>query len=760
MQKARAAMKPSPTAWDGAGLGVILLATAIAVFFFASYILVDFAWQKLPAYVVVTGALCLAGALAVSVLALLQHTGPLYRTALLVFAPFVLVVFPVGDDATGMLFGAAMLLLASTIGGSIAVLRAARWRFARQRAATTVLALGLAGVATGLYATFSDIDDPNPWLADYVQIDRTLPLPNPGLPGDYAVATLTYGSGSDRRDDFGADVDLVSRSVDGSKLIDNWDGLSGWLRTTYWGFDSSALPLQGRVWYPQDEGSGDGPYPLVLIVHGNHSMEDYSDPGYAWLGELLASRGIILVSVDENFLNSSVSASVDLFDERPGLEEENDARGWLLLQHLALWRDWNDEPGHAFAGRVDMERVALIGHSRGGEAVGIAAAFNGLARYPDDATLAFDFGFALRGVIAIAPVDGQYEPREKPTPIRNVSYFTIHGSMDGDVQSFDGTAQYTRVGFDGAGDFGFRASLFVEGANHGQFNTTWGRYDTGPFRAWALDLERIMPAEDQREVARVFFSAFLEIVLRGRVEYLPIFADVRHAAAWLPDRYYISQYSDSTYRVLADFEEDIDPETLTLPGGRLTTHALSKWYETANSIKYDELDTHAAVFAWDSRHSDETAWADFALPEDAIRARRDSVLVISLADAGVPTLPDGADAAGENGEDGEDDGAQQPLDWTVILRDGAGEEASLPLGSDALLYPQVRSIPRHAGFLESDDPAEVLFRRFSFPLTEFRRQNPRLDPARLAGLRFVFDRSEAGAVIVDDIALEHPRALP
>ena len=27
------------------------------------------------------------------------------------------------------------------------------------------------------------------------------------------------------------------------------------------------------------------PAPLVLVVHGNHGMADYSDPGYAYLGE-------------------------------------------------------------------------------------------------------------------------------------------------------------------------------------------------------------------------------------------------------------------------------------------------------------------------------------------------------------------------------------------------------------------------------------------------------------------------------------------
>ena len=38
-----------------------------------------------------------------------------------------------------------------------------------------------------------------------------------------------------------------------------------------------------------------------------------------------------------------------------------------------------------------MSRITLMGHSRGGEAVAVAAAFNTLSYYPDDATIKFDF---------------------------------------------------------------------------------------------------------------------------------------------------------------------------------------------------------------------------------------------------------------------------------------------------------------------------------------------------------------------------------
>ena len=44
--------------------------------------------------------------------------------------------------------------------------------------------------------------------------------------------------------------------------------------------------------------------------------------------------------------------------------------------------------------------------------------------------------------------------------------------------------------------------------------------DTQPFRGWSLDTSRLMPREAQRDVARVYFSAFFEIVFNDNLEYL------------------------------------------------------------------------------------------------------------------------------------------------------------------------------------------------------------------------------------------------
>jgi pimeloyl-ACP methyl ester carboxylesterase len=724
------------------------------VAFFVSYFIQDFTFQKLPAFIMPVGTSFLLGALAVLLLRLIGCLSGLYRLLLFMFAPFVMLIVAPGGMLQSIGFATALILIASFIGAGVAVMRRDGFRPQQQKVSIATLALGVLGLMAGLYAIFSDKESSNPLLDDYVLADRTLDLPNPGLPGDHEVLTLTYASGTDRRrPEYGADATLISRSVDGSKLIDNWDGLSGWLRTSYWGFDATELPLQARVWYPE----GDGPFPLVLIVHGNHSMEDFSDPGYGYLGELLASRGIIFASVDENFINSSIVDLVNMFEMKSGLEEENDARGWLLLEHLAQWRDWNTQPGHQFYNKVDIDRVALIGHSRGGEAVGIAASFNALARYPDDASQEFDFGFNLRGVIAIAPVDGQYQPRDKGTPIRDVNYFTIHGSMDGDVQSFEGTSQYSRVTFADDAERHFKASLYVTGANHGQFNTTWENLDTGVFSAWKLDLGGIMDGEAQRDIARVFFSAFLEVVLRDRREYLPIFADVRYAANWLPDTFYISQYATSAQKAIADFEEDIDPATMTLEGGRIETEHLSKWHETRITLKYDELDTHAGVYAWDPEFDDETGVVRFILPSDWTGTGSGTVLSASISDAGIDTLPDDweedeavDDDADDDSEDEED---EEPLDWTIELVDRSGQSASLPLSHDEVLYPLVQAVPRRASFLDSSDPEEILFRRFALPIDDFVVVNPSFDPASLASISFIFDRAEKGAIIVDDLSL-------
>ncbi len=94
-----------------------------------------------------------------------------------------------------------------------------------------------------------------------------------------------------------------------------------------------------------------------------------------------------------------------------------------------------------------------------------------------------------------------------------------------------------------------------------------------------------------------------------------------------------------------------------------------------------------------------------------------------------------------------------PLDWSIRLTDRNGISVSLSLSHDEALYPQVQAIPRRASFLDGSDSAEVLFRRFELPVGAFVAANMALDPAELARISFVFDRSKMGAIIIDDLSI-------
>ncbi|MGF1606227.1 MAG: alpha/beta hydrolase family protein [Rhodothalassiaceae bacterium] len=751
---------PSPRAWRvfahalwAAGtIGLLLMASALTSS--------GFARAPVLAFLTQTAFILLIGGAVLLALALVDTVPKRVRVPLVLALPFfVLMVFPIWGMPRGLVPGLALpLAIAIAAGATAAALAPGRSNSGRIFPAVLAVA-GATAALVILVQVMTANDAPNPAYADYALADRTLDLPDPGLPGTYAVRQFSYGSGEDRhRAAYGADIDWPARRVDGRKLLDGWEDWAGRARSDFWGFGPDALPLQGRVWAPE----GAGPFPLVLIVHGNHSMEDFSDPGYAYLGEHLASHGYILVSVDENFLNSSWGDDID--PRGGGLEEENDARGWLLLEHLTAWADWAATPDHPFYARVDMGRIGLIGHSRGGEAVATAAAFNPLAAYPDDATLTFDYGFDIGAVIAIAPVDGQYQPRRVDRPLKDVNYFVIHGSEDGDVDTFLGAAQFQRTAVSSE-PFRFKASLYVAGANHGQFNTGWGRTDAPMPWALFLDKQWIMAGEDQRRIAKIYFTAVLEAGLSGRTEWLALLRDPTAGAAWLPKTIYVADYVDSRSQIVAGYEEDLDP--LTATGGRITATHLTRWSETMLALKSGDLDTQAVELAWDRTVQDKTAAYAVVLDRPLDASGPDAAIRFVAAQSETDTTPkdwqppdvdddaktDADPAATATDED--KPAVPEPLDWTVELTDSAGRSARAPLSTDQPLYPLIRSRPVRWKALSDRADREVVLRRFALPVTAFTDRDADFDPARVQAIRFVFDRSAKGAIFVDAIGI-HP----
>jgi dienelactone hydrolase len=746
-----ATMLPGRIAWRGASRG--LLASTALVLALASW---DALAQPSPNVVSLLVTAAFVAFMAVVGLAFLllrwlaRTPSRLYIWAL--GASLALVV-PIFAAMASPIVAIGLVVASSLLGAGLASLGTTGWRslgWLRRALALGALVIGVAAVGVGTWGFLSDgrALEAVPNAALTATSLPQLDLPDPSRAGPFKVRTLTYGSRTDRRrPEFGPRVALRTKPVDASKLVERWDGRIGWMRTRYWGFDARQLPLQGRVWYPD----GAGPFPLVLAVHGNHQMEEFSDPGYAYLGELLASRGCIFVSVDENFLNSSFGDLIGVPDV--GLKEENGARAWMLLQHLRVWREWQTAPGNLFQGRVDMSRIGLIGHSRGGEAVAVAAAFNRLPYYPDDARVRFDFNFDIRSVVAIAPVDGQYKPGGTWTRPENVNYFVLHGSMDGDVESFHGSRVFERVRFtDGRPHF--KATLYIHGANHGQFNTVWGRSDNGWLGGRFLNLAGIMAPDDQRRIAKAFISAFLDATLHDRAGYSLLFRDWRRGRGWLPAAVYLQHFEDAADRRVATFEEDLDLTSTTIAGGRIESANLSDWKERELSIKWGSLDTRAVKLGWNRDEYAGVPSYTIRLPESGLDLAGDESLFFALADtAETPTMPEGRKDAAKKVKDEAKKAKkpEKPIDLTVELTDAAGAIVRMPLSSFGALQRQVEAqVPKFA-FLGHNARSELVFTNFELPLAAFAKANPGFDPRRLRQVRFVFDRTSKGVVALDDL---------
>ena len=378
----------------------------------------------------------------------------------------------------------------------------------------------------------------------YIVPSTTGVLQNPSLPGVYSHNVYFYASGSQRANPFPGETVIESNTADASGFLHGWSGN----RRRSLGFEPDALPLNAQVWMPV----GEGPFPLALIVHGNHIAGRRSDLGYSYLGEHLASRGIIAASVDQNFLNSSLFYDMIMLS---GLDRENAVRGFILLEHVHQWYEWSHDYSHQFYNKVDFESIVLIGHSRGGEAVALAAAFAELGHYPGNGNINFDFPFSINTAIAIAPTHQQYNPAGLEVYLTGVNYLVIHGGYDKDVSSFMGADMFNQVD---VSESGIKARVWMKHANHGQFNSVWGGRDLPGILALATNRRAIMSQEEQQQAAKVFISAFLEAALHGRYEYAALFRDFSYGAEWLPPALYYTAFADSSMLLLDSFDIGFD----------------------------------------------------------------------------------------------------------------------------------------------------------------------------------------------------------
>ena len=654
-------------------------------------------------------------------------TGVLALTALLAlqgtFVPMALlmalIVVPV-HAVLGSAFGAVIKALQSR--------RDPSGRATLRRAALT----GLALVAVVIYAV---------WLVWFLGPGSSAHLA--AAPPAAAVADATHTAGPDavellalgepgpyhvERSSYGLQTD----SVDISSLLPAAAGLDGRIRRRYWGFDETEVPLAGVVWAPQTGGRvGAESYPLVVMVHGNQPMHWRAELGYDYLGEQLASHGYIAVSVDQNFLNFSWLGEGYRRQEIP-------ARAWLLLEHLRLWRGWSADPASPWFDRVDLSQIALVGHSRGGEAVATAAFFNGLSAHPERPEIEFDFGFDIAGVVALAPSEGFYRPGGAAIDLEAVDYLLLHGGHDGDVALFMGLSQYERVS---VGADGFKALAYLYRGSHTGFSTTPAHADMSfPFGQLVNRAAQLDPAAQQR-LTRLYVTAFVEASLRGRRHARAVLQRPWFARQLIPDEWVLQRYRDGGRSVIADFDSDADPTTGSEIGVVFEGEGLDSWANQEVTLRAlgRQSGNRARAISWSAAATE--AHFSVGLPAaESSMFTSGGELLFSLADTRRPLPRQRLEA----------------LSIALQLTDRSGNSSRVALDSLQPLPPPLVIQYTKLGALERAlmQPQEAVLHSFRVPLEPAAAGGLRLDAIR--EIRFIFDPEQAGTILLDEIGYAPP----
>lgn len=236
---------------------------------------------------------------------------------------------------------------------------------------------------------------------------------------------------------------------------------------------NAAVTLQARgvLTYPQEKTT---PSPLILLVHGNHgscrqtdggtapscTYFERNDLGYQYLAENLASNGYVVASLDQDQLIAFQDGNAG-----KGMHQ----RRLLMAAMLDGLYDANAGPvpvdadhnlGSTMVGRIDMDRIGLMGHSRGGDATTSFLDFNRTRPAPGRR-------YDIRASIAVAPVD--YERRAP----YGTNFLSLLPACDGDVSNLQGARFFERGQYASPGDPFPKVQQYLLGANHNYFNSVW-----------------------------------------------------------------------------------------------------------------------------------------------------------------------------------------------------------------------------------------------------------------------------------------------
>lgn len=543
--------------------------------------------------------------------------------------------------------------------------------------------------------------------------------PDPGLPGTYAVTKDTFDLGN---------------------LAYKPDSFPNFVE------------LRGSVHYPTTLTGG--PFPLIVLLHGRHTTTYRTVPphitslswppatgyqsvisfdGYDYFARTMASHGYIVVSISCNAINAADASMAD---------RGMNARGQLVQKHLDMWNGYNTVGGvpfgTKFVGKLDMTRIGTMGHSRGGEGVIYNALLNKSLGSP----------YGIKAVITLAPVDFHRRVMNG-IPLLNIAPY-----CDGDVTSLSGVHFYDDARYNDTTDEAPKHSVLMMGANHNFYNTVWtpGSYIAGTSDDWSATMDPFCGASatgngrldtsEQKAAFNAYGSAFFRMYVGGDTTFAPILEvdDIHPPVSSKLDttQVYVSWHPGKSKRKDINRTDTVTTATVnnlsgtvtsasmvsaSICGGGLTMPSCSISTSTSKEPHRGTTTQNGmanAALRWKTK----TAMYTNEIPATYQNTTKHKSITFRASVNYAQTLPVGRD-----------------LDFTVQLEDSAGKTSNLKVSqfSGALFY--------QPGTSASVLP-KILFNTVKIPLVKFKGINQ----TKLRYIRFLFDVSDSGSVLISDLA--------
>ncbi len=515
-----------------------------------------------------------------------------------------------------------------------------------------------------------------------------------------------------------------------------------------------AVEVRGSVHYPT--GLSGGPFPVIVFLHGRHeTCYQTSNPsntngvwpcptgwqsitsyeGYDYAARTMASHGYIVISVSCNSINADDNSLADA-----GMN----ARGELMQHHLDLWNTYNTTGaapfGTTFVGKLDLQNIGTMGHSRGGEGVIFHALYNKSLGSP----------YGIKAVITLAPVDFLRKVMHD-IPLMNIAPY-----CDGDVSDLQGVHFYDDARYTDTMDLAPKHSVLMMGANHNFYNTVWtpGSYIAGGADDWddywggtdphckaTVTGNKRFDTTKQKAAFNSYAAAFYRMYVGKETQFAPILeADDRipPSSSLLDTTNVFVSFQPGRHRRLDINRADTNIADVTNSlGGAVTITSLTSPDICSGGLGM--LNCLTGVFAGQEPHrgsSTEPGAAQMRLRWNAPTNAYENA--VPAANQDVTSFQYLSFRAGVNFKDYT---GTAKLNYTVQLIDSAGNTASLAAGS------YTSAMFRGPG-TETGNFPKVTLNTVKIPLSDFTGINL----AKIRKVKFLFNNSAAGAILVNDIA--------